>query len=550
MFESSESAETPEPIPPGESSLPGVTIPPEDSPDAATPDGDAGASTPADEQPLGRLQRLSRHALEATARRRRAPRAETLVEPYSWLGDTGLDPRKARTRASLARAFVDLVADSDVAGLSVAAVAGRAGLSRQTARSNIAGITDLALAAVADRLRLHLAERVGEEVAPTADAMAETVLEHGITPLLGAIDDDRLLFQRLHAVPAFDRIGELLADLFRDWTIRQIKDSGVEPGDACDDAVNFAVQGMVGLLSTWLASPAAPVPEEQAERLRMLVGATASTQLPPTRTARVQLAERKAPVHHEGLPGDDLTLGLALGGGGALGAAHVGVLKALVERGIQPGLVAGTSVGSIIGAVWAAGRPIDEIEERLLEWGWSTFGRLRPSRFGLLDSSVVVTSMGGLQDVRIEDLPRAYAAVATDVRGRAEVVIQEGPLSRAVRASMAVPGVFHPIVEGDRILMDGGMAANLPIGAARWLGAERVIAVRLRPEWDLLEVANVTGDPRELEREDSVLVIKPDLAGLSEWSKSDVAHSIDIGYRAGVAALDAGWPIKATSASA
>lgn len=508
-------------------------------------DGERTQGSADEEQgPLAALQRLTRTAREVTARRRE-PRADALIEPYAWVGERGLDPRLVRTRQALAHAFVDLVADSDVAGLSIAAVAGRAGLSRQTARSNIAGLADLALAAVADRLRTHMAERIGEDVEPSADGMADAVMAHGIEPLLGAIDDDRLMFQRLHAVPAFDRVGTLLADLFRDWTVRELEQLGSRQDGGSEDLVTFIVNGMVGMVRSWVASPLAPGIEEQAERMRILVAAAASASLPPVRTARLHFVDRIPAVERPILPGDDPTLGLALGGGGALGAAHVGVLKALDERGIHPAIVAGTSAGSIVGAAWAAGASVDEMESWLLHANWGTFGRFRPSRYGLLDSSVIVASMGDLQDARIEDLPRRFAAVATDVRSRTEVILDSGSLSRAIRASMAVPGVFHPIIEDDRILMDGGMVANLPIGAARALGADRVIAVRLRPEWDLLEVSNITGDPLELEKEPSVLSIRPQVSGMSGWSTSDLAELIEIGHRACVEALDSGWPLPA-----
>lgn len=201
----------------------------------------------------------------------------------------------------------------------------------------------------------------------------------------------------------------------------------------------------------------------------------------------------------------DPTLGLALGGGGALGAAHVGVLKALGERRLRPGIVAGTSAGSLVGAAYAAGLPVARIERG---------------------------------EPLIEDLPRQFAAIATDLRSRQQIVFSEGPLGPALRASIAVPGLFAPVITPGRVLVDGGLAANLPIGAARSLGATRVIAVRLRPEWERVPVVRSAESIARMEHDPDVFMIRPDLSGMSQWSRDDVPKLIDAGYRAAARALD------------
>lgn len=234
------------------------------------------------------------------------------------------------------------------------------------------------------------------------------------------------------------------------------------------------------------------------------------------------------------------TLGLALGGGAALGAAHVGVLGALAERHIRPTVVTGTSAGALVGAAYAAGMPIRRIEAMVRNATWSTFGKLtaRP-RLGLLDSSALAATIHDLGgDPRIEELPLRFGAVATDLRSRQAMVLTEGSLSEALRASIAFPGLFPPVRSGGRILVDGGVAANLPLEAARIMGADMVIAVRLRPEWERLPIVRSAAEIARLELEPSTILIQPDLRSMSQWSRDDVPRLIDAGRAAAESALE------------
>lgn len=232
-------------------------------------------------------------------------------------------------------------------------------------------------------------------------------------------------------------------------------------------------------------------------------------------------------------------LGLALGGGGALGAAHVGVLLALRELRLSPRVVTGTSAGALVGAAYAACLPLAQIDETVRRADWSTFGWLRPTpRLGLLDSAALLRTIDRLGgEPKIEELPRRFAAVATDLRSRRAVHLTAGPLGRALRASIAVPGVFSPVVIDDRVLVDRGLAANLPIEAAQHLGATFTIAVRLRPEWERVPLVPSSVHIATLETARNVLMIRPDLDGLSQWSRADVPRIIDAGYAAAHAAL-------------
>ncbi len=135
---------------------------------------------------------------------------------------------------------------------------------------------------------------------------------------------------------------------------------------------------------------------------------------------------------------DDPTLGLTLSGGGAYGAAQAGVLQVLAERGIRPGIVAGTSAGALLGAAYAAGFDADAIEQAVRRFRWGAIARwsFRP-RWGLLDTQAVTEAVQRLlgRDPLIEDLPRRFGAYATDLRTRRGVILDRGPLSTALRTA-------------------------------------------------------------------------------------------------------------------
>lgn len=241
-------------------------------------------------------------------------------------------------------------------------------------------------------------------------------------------------------------------------------------------------------------------------------------------------------------PADDPRLGLTLSGGGAFGAAHVGVLQVLEERGIRPGIVAGTSSGALVGAAYAAGIDSARIEQIARRFRWRRIARwtLRP-RWALLDSHAVTDAVVALlgEDPRIEDLPRRFAAVTTDVRTRRIVALDTGPLSTALRATMAVPGLLPPVRVGGRLLADGGMVDNVPFGTARELGAERVIVVRLHAKGETVRMMRTVANTAELVRDTSVVLIQPELERMAQWSMRDVPRLIDEGRRAAEVAFDA-----------
>ncbi|MGO9486763.1 MAG: patatin-like phospholipase family protein [Rhodomicrobium sp.] len=173
-------------------------------------------------------------------------------------------------------------------------------------------------------------------------------------------------------------------------------------------------------------------------------------------------------------------IGLALGGGAARGLAHIGVLEALTEAGLEPQIVAGTSIGAIAGGFYAAGR-LEELHS--LARGLTLRQLLRYLDVNLAGSSLMTgkrlekTLASHIGDLQIEELPKKFVAVATELGSGQEVWLTKGSLAVALRASYALPGILKPIRIGGRWLMDGALVNPVPVSAARALGAQFVIAV-------------------------------------------------------------------------
>jgi len=179
------------------------------------------------------------------------------------------------------------------------------------------------------------------------------------------------------------------------------------------------------------------------------------------------------------------SIGLALGGGIARGFVHIGILQVLAKNGIEPDVVVGTSIGAVAGACYAAGKL--EVFEQWAR-GLTTRGVL-----GYLDVSLGGSGLIGgsrlaqrlestLGDTLIEDLPKRYACIATELGTGHEIWLTRGRVVDAARASYALPGVFTPVRLGGRWLVDGALVNPVPVSAARALGARLVIAVNLNSD--------------------------------------------------------------------
>ena len=204
-------------------------------------------------------------------------------------------------------------------------------------------------------------------------------------------------------------------------------------------------------------------------------------------------------------------IGLALGGGGAKGAAEVGVLKVLEEAGVQVDYIVGTSIGSIVGGLYAAGYSASELETMFQTQEWLSLLTDRKASlnnepyttidgvtyifgFPVMDRNsqgIGVMSGGKIEQLidsmasakgckNFEGLKIPFCCVTADIRNAKEVILSKGMLSRALRASMSIPGIFKPVEYNGLLLVDGGMLNNLPVDVCRQMGADIVIAVDLQ----------------------------------------------------------------------
>lgn len=171
-------------------------------------------------------------------------------------------------------------------------------------------------------------------------------------------------------------------------------------------------------------------------------------------------------------------IALALGGGFARGFAHLGVLKVFQKYDIRVSHIAGTSVGSILGAAYASGAPLERIIETCRTLRFRDIARWRVSRLGLASNQRLAALIDRVLGSRqFEDLKIPLAVVATDLSTGEPVVFTQGNLVDAIRASCAFPGLFEPVQIGTRCLADGGLVAPVPTHAARFIGAHAVVGV-------------------------------------------------------------------------
>ena len=275
-------------------------------------------------------------------------------------------------------------------------------------------------------------------------------------------------------------------------------------------------------------------------------------------------------------------LGLVLAGGGARGAAHIGVLKVLEEMRVPVDLIAGTSMGSIVGGLYAYGLSAAELERAMLGIDWEFALGDKPAREHVPfrrkqdDADFLIDFKLGVRDGRLrlpkgliqgqhalllfkmlslhawklrsfDELPLPFRAVATDIANGAQVVLGSGDLATAMKASMSIPGAFAPTVIDGRELVDGFVVNNIPIDVAKQMGATRILAVDvgsplLKPE-DLGDPLAITGQMVGIMMQESVakqkrtltaddLLIVPDLGEFSTTAFDRVREAIAIGEKA------------------
>lgn len=300
-----------------------------------------------------------------------------------------------------------------------------------------------------------------------------------------------------------------------------------------NSSTRYCLLGWVLLLSACASAPTVPTGDGPAN---MPSSASASTPFAtPTPT----------------IPKVPPRIGLALGGGAARGFAHVGVIQVLEESGIQPQLVAGTSAGSLVAAIYASGKKGDELqrvaltmeEAAIADWTLPIFSR------GMLRGEALARYVNTQVHSRlIEDMPMPLGIYATDLKTGAGVLFRRGDTGTAVRASSAVPAVFQPVKISGRDYVDGGLVSPVPVRAARSMGAELVVAVDISspPEGGvtdgtleiLLQTFSIMGKSiNSLELRDADVVVRPVLTGISSGDFSARRRSIEAGRSAMLAAL-------------
>jgi NTE family protein len=240
---------------------------------------------------------------------------------------------------------------------------------------------------------------------------------------------------------------------------------------------------------------------------------------------------------------------LVLGGGGCRGHGHIGVIRVLENSGLKPDLVVGSSAGSLVGALYAAGMTSEQIERYGQQLSSNLLRDWIFPKLGLFGGDAirrfVVERVGPLM---IESLPMRFAAVATDLKSGEAAIFDRGDLGLAVQASSSIPGLIEPVRIGERLYVDGNLAAPVPVRAARRLSARRVIAVDVTfPP----EQANL-GDPfdalyqgfsiltRRLaleERATADIVIAPQLPEHNDMGSATLKSLVEAGERTALEAL-------------
>ncbi len=248
-----------------------------------------------------------------------------------------------------------------------------------------------------------------------------------------------------------------------------------------------------------------------------------------------------------------IKIALVLGGGAARGFAHVGVIKALEAQGIFPDIVVGTSAGSLVGALYAAGNngfalqklAMEMDEAAISDWAVPLFSQ---SSGVIKGEAVQVYVNRAVNNLPIEKLKISFGAVATDLHSGQAILFRRGNTGAAVRASSAVPGVFQPVRIGNKQYVDGGLVSPVPVSFARKMGADFVIAVNIsaQPEAQpasgtfevLLQTFAIMGQSlNHYELRDADVVIRPELATMkgNDFQQRNVA--IMAGERAATALM-------------
>jgi len=260
-------------------------------------------------------------------------------------------------------------------------------------------------------------------------------------------------------------------------------------------------------------------------------------------------ASKPVPPPIVAAPPVPLKIGLALGGGAAKGFAHIGVIKMLEASGIHPDVVAGTSAGSVVGALYASGMDAFALQQTAFGLDEAKIRDVRLFSGGLVQGQALQDYVNQLVHKQpIEQLKMPFAAVSTELETGKRTVFVRGNTGRAVRASSSIPGVFEPVEIHGKHYVDGGVVSPIPVDAARQLGADFVIAVDISAAPDgtnpqgMMSIVGQSIDimGRQLAAQESAradVVIRPDLRGIGATDFEQKNQAILAGEKATLAAI-------------
>lgn len=243
-------------------------------------------------------------------------------------------------------------------------------------------------------------------------------------------------------------------------------------------------------------------------------------------------------------------IGLALGGGSVLGAAHIGVIRAIEEKEIEICCITGTSIGAFSASLFAFGKSSDDIKNLTEGLNWMDISSIELSHLGLLSNDklgeLIVDSIG---DKNLEDADISLAVVATDISSGQKVIIKEGRVFDAVNASSALPGIFKPVDFNGKLLVDGGVLENVPISPLKEFGAEQIIAVDLNAKHSYKKPENIADvlinafdmtliNLSKLQTKEADFLIAPDLSEFNLIDTDQFNDLIEKGYKDAKTYLD------------
>lgn len=248
--------------------------------------------------------------------------------------------------------------------------------------------------------------------------------------------------------------------------------------------------------------------------------------------------------------GSKPTLGVALGGGAVKGAVHIGVLQALQEADLRPDFISGTSIGAMVGTLYAFGKQPDEIAKLAKNMDWLDITSYTFSKFGILSNkSIRKIMIDQIGEKNLEDSPIPLAIIAADVATGERVVLKSGSAADAVMASTCIPGIFVPVKLNDRLLVDGGIVEQVPISSLKEMGADYILGIdvsgagKLRNPGGIIEVVLnsieiAVRHQARLHTAEADALISLDVRQHGKPGEANVSRLVDEGYTATQNALE------------